>query len=441
MWGRTREALQHWSILIIGVVLLAAALGFGTRSMSPSGNASSGATPAAAQNTPRPQSRPPAAPQKASPTPQQAANAPADPQLANQAAKSQPAAAAPAKDTNAATAASSNVSAGSMPAHNMSNMPMQKDAQSNAPPTPTPAPPSTGGPSPTPAPQPASATVASAGSGDPTAGRLVFRKCQACHSLDPGKNILGPSLASVIGRKAGTEPSYNYSAAMKGANITWNPTTLDQYLADPAKVVPGNKMPFPGLKTDHDRADVIAYLASASSGPQAAGASTQTAQQTPAAPPPSQAPQTAPGSDISYIPDARYSLRTGIAEGRMVFIGVGGEIEGKVNPVLTAAEGQVVQLTLINGEGAEHDIVFPIRMRGRRASPAADQAPRLRFAPPRPVTSSTSAACRPSTRRDAGPVRGDPAASGPNGRRGRHFTRADRPAAADRQARSANRSR
>ena len=60
-----------------------------------------------------------------------------------------------------------------------------------------------------------------------------------------------------------------------------------------------------------------------------------------------------------YIPDARYTLRSGIAEGRMAYIGEGGEIDGKVNPVLTAVEGQVVQLTLINGEGAEHDIVFP----------------------------------------------------------------------------------
>jgi nitrite reductase (NO-forming) len=59
------------------------------------------------------------------------------------------------------------------------------------------------------------------------------------------------------------------------------------------------------------------------------------------------------------VADAKYTLRSGIAEGQMVYIGVGGAIEGKVNPVLTAAEGQVVQLTLINGEGAEHDIVFP----------------------------------------------------------------------------------
>jgi nitrite reductase (NO-forming) len=72
-----------------------------------------------------------------------------------------------------------------------------------------------------------------------------------------------------------------------------------------------------------------------------------------------QAQPSAPAPGVAYIPDAKYTLRSGIAEGRMVYIGVGGAIDGKVNPVLTAAEGQVVQLTLINGEGAEHDVVFP----------------------------------------------------------------------------------
>src|SRR5215813_13307751 len=197
-------------------------------------------------------------------------------------------------------------------------------------------------------------------SGDTAAGRQVFRKCQACHSLEPGKNMLGPSLADLIGRKAGSEVGYNYSTAMKQANITWDTKTLDAYLADPPKTVPGNKMPFPGLKTDHDRADIIAFLA-ASAGPQGATAAQQSgavpSAQLPS-PPPAQAPQSTPGPSVSYVPDARYTLRSGIAEGRMVYIGVGGSIDGKVNPVLTAAQGQVVQLTLINGEGAEHDIVF-----------------------------------------------------------------------------------
>jgi nitrite reductase (NO-forming) len=226
----------------------------------------------------------------------------------------------------------------------------------------------------TPSPQAAANTSLS---GDPVAGRQVFRKCQACHSLEPGKNLLGPSLAGIVGRKAAAEPAYNYSPALKQANITWNAKTLDAYLADPAKTIPGNKMPFPGLKTEHDRGDVIAFLMGAG-GAQASAAAGGSAQprtpappaqqaQAPAASPPSaQAPAASPqppqgpsGADIGYIPDAKYTLRSGIAEGRMVFMGVGGAIEGKVNPVLTAAQGQVVQLTLINGEGAEHDIVFP----------------------------------------------------------------------------------
>ncbi|WP_245288040.1 copper-containing nitrite reductase [Bradyrhizobium sp. Ec3.3] len=198
------------------------------------------------------------------------------------------------------------------------------------------------------------------GIGDATAGRLVFRKCQACHSTEPGKNMLGPSLAGAIGRKAGSEAGYNYSPAMKSADIVWSAQTLDQYLTDPAKVVPGNKMPFPGLKTDHDRADVIAYLAG---GTQPAATAAQQPSQAAASPTPqpaqTQVAQAAPGPSVTYIPDARYTLRSGIAEGRMVYIGEGGEIDGKVNPVLTAVEGQVVQLTLINGEGAQHDIAFP----------------------------------------------------------------------------------
>lgn len=201
------------------------------------------------------------------------------------------------------------------------------------------------------------ATSAPIPGGDPAAGKLVFRKCQVCHSLEPGKDVLGPSLAGIIGRKSGAAPNYAYSPAMKDANLTWDAKTLDAYLDDPQKFVPGNKMPFPGLKTPQDRSDVIAFIA--------APAASAAAQPNPppaaavAQPPGTQAQPNAPAPIAAYIPDARYTLRSGIAEGRMVYIGVGGAIDGKVNPVLTAAEGQVVQLTLINGEGAEHDIVFP----------------------------------------------------------------------------------
>lgn len=200
--------------------------------------------------------------------------------------------------------------------------------------------------------------------GDPAAGRLVFRKCQVCHSIEAGKNILGPSLAGIVGRKSGSEPGYSYSPAMSQAKLVWDAKTLDAYLADPQKVVPGNKMPFPGLKTNQDRADVIDFLAGAGNA-QAAAVAPKAAPAPSAAtapPNPGAANPGAPSAALpegSYLPDAKYTLKSGIAEGRMVYIGIGGEIDGKVNPVLTASEGQVVELTLINGEGAEHDITFP----------------------------------------------------------------------------------
>ena len=187
--------------------------------------------------------------------------------------------------------------------------------------------------------------------GDAVAGRQVFKKCQACHSLEPGKTILGPSLAGIVGRKSGADANFSYSPAMKQAALTWDGATLDAYLMDPQKIVPGNRMPFPGLKTDQDRKDVIAFLAAPAS---PAGAATAKPDATSAAP--AAAPKS--GSNAAYLTDAKYTLRTGIAEGKMVFLGVGGSIDGKANPVLTAAEGQIVQLTLINGEGTEHDIVF-----------------------------------------------------------------------------------
>jgi nitrite reductase (NO-forming) len=202
---------------------------------------------------------------------------------------------------------------------------------------------------------PAPAAAIAPAIGDIATGKLVFRKCQACHSLEPGKNGLGPSLAGVIGKKASGVPNYNYSPAMKGSNLTWDAATLDAYLSDPQKLVPGNNMPYPALKTETESNSVIAFLALTSvPGPAAPPPAAARAPAAAAATPPASANQPA----SSYGPGLRYTLRTGIAEGRMVFIGVGGAIDGQDNPVLSAAEGQGVQVTLINGEGAEHDIVF-----------------------------------------------------------------------------------
>jgi nitrite reductase (NO-forming) len=215
------------------------------------------------------------------------------------------------------------------------------------------------------APPPAQSASLSA---DAVAGKAVFRKCQACHSLTAGKNGVGPSLAGVVGKKAAGVVGYNYSQAMRSSNLTWDAATLDAYLTDPQKVVPGNKMPFPGMKTENERRTLIAFLTAESTpGTPVAAAPAAPAASAPAAPAATATPPTASPTPpaaapdqpvVSYLPGIRYTLRSGIAEGRMVFIGVGGTIDGQINPVLSAAEGQIVQVTLINGEGAEHDIVF-----------------------------------------------------------------------------------
>ena len=96
--------------------------------------------------------------------------------------------------------------------------------------------------------------------GDPAAGKTVFGKCGVCHSAKEGENKIGPSLYGVVGRPSHSIASFNYSAAMSAYNVTWDPATLDHYLADPRAVVTGTKMIFPGLKSDTDRANLIAYL-------------------------------------------------------------------------------------------------------------------------------------------------------------------------------------
>lgn len=97
--------------------------------------------------------------------------------------------------------------------------------------------------------------------GDPVKGKAVFAQCAACHKADPsGKAMIGPNLWGVVGRPAGAAPAFAYSPAMKGWKKPWTEAALDAYLAAPAKAVPGNRMPFAGLKAPADRANVIAYL-------------------------------------------------------------------------------------------------------------------------------------------------------------------------------------
>ena len=95
--------------------------------------------------------------------------------------------------------------------------------------------------------------------GDAAAGEKVFAHCAACHSIKPGENKFGPSLAGVFGRKSGTEPGYNYSSAMKAQNVTWDEASLDAWLQGPGKFVRGTKMVY-FVPNEKDRQDVIAYL-------------------------------------------------------------------------------------------------------------------------------------------------------------------------------------
>src|SRR5262245_47900825 len=86
-------------------------------------------------------------------------------------------------------------------------------------------------------------TAAHAQQGDATRGEQKFVECAACHSVDRGVNNVGPSLAGLFGRQAGGLRDFRYSAAMRRSGITWTPQALDEFISDPQKRVPANRMP------------------------------------------------------------------------------------------------------------------------------------------------------------------------------------------------------
>jgi cytochrome c len=90
--------------------------------------------------------------------------------------------------------------------------------------------------------------------------RLYQERCGACHSLD--ENGAGPKHRGLAGRKAGTQPGFDYSKALVSSNIVWSAQTLESWLADPNALVPGNKMIVRLANDPADRAAIVAYLLS-----------------------------------------------------------------------------------------------------------------------------------------------------------------------------------
>jgi cytochrome c2 len=133
------------------------------------------------------------------------------------------------------------------------------DAAPGAEPSETPA----GEPSATPSPT-ASPSPGPSGTPSPMAAAAsppeAFKQCAVCHSTEPGKTLIGPSLAGIVGTEAGEVPGFKFSEAMEESELVWNAATLDRYLTDPKAVVPGTAMSFGGVKDNAKRAAIIAYL-------------------------------------------------------------------------------------------------------------------------------------------------------------------------------------
>ena len=93
------------------------------------------------------------------------------------------------------------------------------------------------------------------------AGAKLYKRCQSCHTLDEGgRNRVGPNLWGVFGRKIGSVQGFKYSKTMQQSDIIWSGETIDAYINNPKKYLPGNKMSFAGLRNEQDRANLIAYL-------------------------------------------------------------------------------------------------------------------------------------------------------------------------------------
>jgi cytochrome c len=102
------------------------------------------------------------------------------------------------------------------------------------------------------------AALAPAAAADAGHGKALYLTCVACHTEK--SDAIGPSLKGVFGRKAAALEDYRYSNAMKRANLTWDETSLREYIVDPQARVKGNRMPFAGVRSPSDADDLVAFL-------------------------------------------------------------------------------------------------------------------------------------------------------------------------------------
>lgn len=96
---------------------------------------------------------------------------------------------------------------------------------------------------------------------DVATGEKLVKKCTACHTFEKGgKNGVGPNQWGLVGRKVAGAPGYTYSDALQKISGSWTPQMLSEFITNPKKYAPGNKMSFAGIKDPKDRANLIAYL-------------------------------------------------------------------------------------------------------------------------------------------------------------------------------------